>query len=198
MPCLLKHHTNCFPDLTADICPRDRYDPIDDQRIRKMAKMRPCKPLCVQLGAPARGPSLLPQCPLQCKIQMPSLLAFRTPGLPKPQTYCILARLAPYPSRHSCTTSFQLCSSILASTSTLGSIHSCFLLLQHTSASRRAAKVALEIHRRAGVLSGCPFITDIRMSGTSASPSTAGLCAADSLELRGGDKIKGSTGAPCI
>jgi hypothetical protein len=68
----------------------------------------------------------------------------------------------------------------------------------HTSAGRGAAGVALEIHRRAGVLSGCGFITDIRMSGTSASPSTVGLYAADSLELRRGDKIKSSTGAPCV
>jgi hypothetical protein len=143
-------------------------------------------------------PVSCPNAPLQCKIQIALPPGLQDPGFPKLQTYCILARLAPYPSRHSCTTSLQLCSTILASTSTLESIHSCFLLLQHTSASRRAAKVALEIHPRAGVLSGCPFITDIRMSGTSASPSTAGLCAADSLELRRGDKIKGSTDAPCI
>jgi hypothetical protein len=82
-------HTNCFPDLTADICPRDRYDPIDDQHIRKMAKMRPCKPLASNWTPPARSPSLLPQCPLQCKLpilrllqawpSLPSLLASRTP-----------------------------------------------------------------------------------------------------------------------
>ncbi len=95
MPCLLKHHTNCFPDLTADICPRDCYDPIDDQRIRKMAKMRPCKPLCVQLGTPAMGPSLLPQCPLamqnlNCPPSWPSgPQAFQNP---KPTVYLHVSR----------------------------------------------------------------------------------------------------------
>ncbi|PMD24980.1 hypothetical protein NA56DRAFT_464449 [Hyaloscypha hepaticicola] len=203
-------HTNCFPDLTADICPRDRYDPIDDQHIRKMAKMRPCKPLASNWTPPARSPSLLPQCPLQCKLpilrllqawpSLPSLLASRTPTPSNSTTgepITCTSRAIPVS-----TFLYNLSSAVLQHpgldlNSWDQSIHAFFFCNTHPLAGG-AARVALEIHRRAGVLSGCSFITDIRMSGTSDSPSTAGLCAADSLELKRGDKIKGSTGAPCI
>ncbi len=131
-------------------------------------------------------------------------LAALLPGLEEPQAFKLhnLSTYNLHVSRHTRLDSLvqPLFSCAAASWPRLNfwdrSIHAFFFCNTHQAGG--PGRVALEIHRRAGVLSGCPFITDIRMSGTSESPSTAGLCAADSLELRRGDKIKGSTGAPCI
>jgi hypothetical protein len=87
------------------------------------------------------------------------------PGRPTPQ---ILTRT----SRHTRLDNLVRPSSAVlqhpgSSTSTLGIIPFMLSSSAHTSASRVAGQGwHLGSHRRVGVLSGCPFITDIVMSGT--------------------------------
>jgi hypothetical protein len=93
LPAML--HTNCFPDLTADICPRDRYDPIDDQHIRKDGQDATLQTTRVQLVSTCEVPQSAVRMPLQCKLpilrllqpwpSLPSLQDPRTPRLQTPQ-----------------------------------------------------------------------------------------------------------------
>jgi hypothetical protein len=120
-----------------------------------------CCCCCSSLRLLHHGPPCL-RCP-PCPCPGPGLGP--GPGRPTPQ---ILTRT----SRHTRLDNLVRPSSAVlqhpgSSTSTLGIIPFMLSSSAHTSASRVAGQGwHLGSHRRVGVLSGCPFITDIVMSGT--------------------------------